>query len=103
MGLRFVALQDHYPALCGIAQDNDPVLCAMHTHRLIILRYVALRRIMSLRYVALRSRGSQFLNFNFLQFAIDGKNNSNTKVEKVFFLIFHVFLCGNEFLKIKNH
>jgi hypothetical protein len=38
--------------------------------------------------------------FNFLQLAIDGKNNSKAKVEKV--LYFHVFLCGNEFLKIKK-
>jgi hypothetical protein len=29
-----------------------------------------------------------FFIFNFLQFAIDGKNNSKTKVEKVFFFIF---------------
>jgi hypothetical protein len=29
-----------------------------------------------------------FWIFNFLQFAIDGKNNSKTKVEKVFFFIF---------------
>jgi hypothetical protein len=29
-----------------------------------------------------------FLIFNFLQFAIDGKNNSKTQVEKVFFFIF---------------
>jgi hypothetical protein len=53
------------------------------------------------------SRGSRFLDFfwifSFLQFAIDGKNNSKTKVEKVVFLYFHVFLCGNEFFKIKNH
>jgi hypothetical protein len=27
------------------------------------------------------------LSYNFLQFAIDGKNNSKTKVEKVFFFI----------------
>jgi hypothetical protein len=33
-------------------------------------------------------RGSRFLIFNFLQSAIDGKNNSKTKVEKVFFFIF---------------
>jgi hypothetical protein len=32
--------------------------------------------------------GSRFLSYNFLQFAIDGKNNSKTKVEKVFFFIF---------------
>jgi hypothetical protein len=36
----------------------------------------------------LRSRGSRFLSYNFLQFAIDGKNNSKTKVEKAFFFIF---------------
>jgi hypothetical protein len=29
-----------------------------------------------------------FRVFNFLQFAIDGENNSKTKVEKVFFFIF---------------
>jgi hypothetical protein len=29
-----------------------------------------------------------FWMFNFLQFAIDGKNNSKTKVEKVLFFIF---------------
>jgi hypothetical protein len=29
-----------------------------------------------------------FWIFNFLHFAIDGKNNSKTKVEKVFFFIF---------------
>jgi hypothetical protein len=34
------------------------------------------------------SRGSRFLSYNFLQFAIDGNNNSKTKVEKVFFFIF---------------
>jgi hypothetical protein len=34
------------------------------------------------------SRGSRFLIYNFLQFAIDGKNNSKTRVEKVFFFIF---------------
>jgi hypothetical protein len=33
----------------------------------------------------LPTRGSRFLIYNFLQFAIDGKNNSKTKVEKVFF------------------
>jgi hypothetical protein len=44
-----------------------------------------------------------FWIFNFQQFAIDGKNNSKTKVEKGVFLYFHVFLCGNEFFKTKNH
>jgi hypothetical protein len=34
------------------------------------------------------TRGSRFLSYNFLQLAIDGKNNSKTKVEKVFFFIF---------------
>jgi hypothetical protein len=33
-------------------------------------------------------RGSRFLSYNILQFAIDGKNNSKTEVEKVFFFIF---------------
>jgi hypothetical protein len=28
------------------------------------------------------------LSYNFLQFAIDGENNSKTKVEKVFFFMF---------------
>jgi hypothetical protein len=36
----------------------------------------------------LYSRGSRFLIYNFLQFTIGGKNNSKTKVEKVFFFIF---------------
>jgi hypothetical protein len=39
-------------------------------------------------YQYLYSRGSRFLSYNFLQFAIDGKNNSKTKVEKAFFFIF---------------
>jgi hypothetical protein len=34
------------------------------------------------------TRGSRFLSYNFLQSAIDGKNNSKTKVEKAFFFIF---------------
>jgi hypothetical protein len=33
-------------------------------------------------------RGSRFLIFHFLQLAIDGKNNSKTTEEKVFFFIF---------------
>jgi hypothetical protein len=37
---------------------------------------------------SLDSWGRRFLNYNFLQFAVDGKTNSNTKVEKVFFFIF---------------
>jgi hypothetical protein len=43
------------------------------------------------------SRGSRFLIFNFLQFAIDGKNNSKTKVEKVFFSIFMSFYVEMSF------
>jgi hypothetical protein len=39
-------------------------------------------------YCTVYTRGSRFLIYNFLQFAIDGKNNSKTKVEKVFFFIF---------------
>jgi hypothetical protein len=34
------------------------------------------------------NRGRRFLSYNFLQSAIDGKNNSKTKVEKAFFFIF---------------
>jgi hypothetical protein len=37
---------------------------------------------------SLHTRGSRFLSYNFLQSAIDGKNNSKTKVEKAFFFIF---------------
>jgi hypothetical protein len=33
-------------------------------------------------------RGSRFLSYDFLQFAIDGKNNFKTKVEKAVFFIF---------------
>jgi hypothetical protein len=43
------------------------------------------------------------LIFNFLQFAIDGKNNSKTKVEKVFFFIFMSSYAEMSFFKIKNH
>jgi hypothetical protein len=39
--------------------------------------------------------------FNFLQFAIYGKNNSKTKVEKVFFFIFMAFYAEMSFLKPK--
>jgi hypothetical protein len=42
-----------------------------------------------------------FWIFNFLQFAIDWKNNSKTKVERCF-SFFRIFLCGNELLQIKN-
>jgi hypothetical protein len=45
------------------------------------------------------SRGSRFLIYNFLQFAIDGKNNSKTKVEKVFFFIFMSSYAEISFLK----
>jgi hypothetical protein len=37
---------------------------------------------------SLDSRGSRFLCYNILQFAIDRKNNSKTKVQKAFFFIF---------------
>jgi hypothetical protein len=40
-----------------------------------------------------------FWIFNFLQFAIDGKN----KVEKVFFFIFMSSYAEMSFFKIKNH
>jgi hypothetical protein len=39
-------------------------------------------------YCTVYIRGSRFWSFNVLQFAIDGKNNSKTKVKKVFFFIF---------------
>jgi hypothetical protein len=45
------------------------------------------------------SKGSRFLIFNFLQFAIDGENNSKTKVEKVFFFIFMSSYAEMSFLK----
>jgi hypothetical protein len=47
------------------------------------------------------NRGSRFLNYNFLQFAIDGKNNSKTKVQKVFFFIFMSSYAEMRFLKHK--
>jgi hypothetical protein len=40
-----------------------------------------------------------FWIFNFLQFAIDRKNNSKTKVEKVFFFIFMSSYAEMSFLK----
>jgi hypothetical protein len=42
-----------------------------------------------------------FWIFNFLQFAIDEKNNSKTKVEKVFFFIFMSSYAEMSFLKQK--
>jgi hypothetical protein len=42
-----------------------------------------------------------FLDFHFLQFAIDGKNNSKTKVEKVFFFIFMSSYAEMSFSKQK--
>jgi hypothetical protein len=45
------------------------------------------------------SRGSWFLIYNFLQFAIDGKNNSKTKVDKVVFFIFMSSYAEMSFLK----
>jgi hypothetical protein len=49
----------------------------------------------------LHGRGSRFLIFNILQFAIDGKNNSKTKEEKVFFFIFMSSYAEMRFLKQK--
>jgi uncharacterized protein (UPF0333 family) len=40
-----------------------------------------------------------FWIFNFLQFAIDGKNNSKKKVQKVFFFIFMSSYAEMSFLK----
>jgi hypothetical protein len=42
-----------------------------------------------------------FWIFNFLHFAIDGKNNSKTKVEKVFFFIFMSSYAEMSLLKQK--
>jgi hypothetical protein len=42
-----------------------------------------------------------FWIFNFLHFAIDGKNNSKTKVEKVFFFISMSSYAEMSFLKQK--
>jgi hypothetical protein len=42
-----------------------------------------------------------FWIFNSLQFAIDGKNNSKTKVEKVFFFSFMSSYAEMSFLKQK--
>jgi hypothetical protein len=47
------------------------------------------------------NRGSRFLNHNFLQFVVDGKNNSTTKVEKAFFFIFMSSYAEMRFLKQK--
>jgi hypothetical protein len=44
-------------------------------------------------------RGSRFLIYNFIQFAIDGKNNSQTKIEKVFFFIFMSSYAEMSFFK----
>jgi hypothetical protein len=53
----------------------------------------------------LKTRGSRFWVFfwifNFLQFEIDGKNNSKTKEEKVFFFIFMSSFAEVSFLKQK--
>jgi hypothetical protein len=42
-----------------------------------------------------------FWIYKFLQFAIDGKNNSKTKVEKVFFFIFMSSYAEMRCLKFK--
>jgi hypothetical protein len=49
----------------------------------------------------LHNRGSRFLNYNFLQLAVDGKNNSKTKVEKAIFFIFISSYAEMRFLKQK--
>jgi hypothetical protein len=51
--------------------------------------------------LSLSIRGSRFLIYNFLQLAIDGKNNSKTKIEKVFFFIFMSSYAEMSFLKSK--
>jgi hypothetical protein len=43
-----------------------------------------------------------FWIFNFLQFTIDGKNNSKTKVAKVFFFIFMSSYAEMSFFKNKK-
>jgi hypothetical protein len=43
-----------------------------------------------------------FWIFNFLQFAIDGKNNCKTKVEKVFFFCFMSSYAEISFFKSLN-
>jgi hypothetical protein len=50
-------------------------------------------------YRRLNNRGSRFWSFNVLQFAIDGKNNSKTKVDKVFFFILMSSYAEMRFLK----
>jgi hypothetical protein len=52
-------------------------------------------------YSSMINRGSRFLNYNFLQFAVDGKNNSKSKVEKAFFFIFMSSYAEMHFLKQK--
>jgi hypothetical protein len=47
----------------------------------------------------LSNKGSRFLIYNFLQFAIDVENNSKTKVEKVFLFIFMSSYAEMSFLK----
>jgi hypothetical protein len=42
-----------------------------------------------------------FWILNFFHFAIDGKNSSKTKVEKVFFFIFMSSYAEMSFLKLK--
>jgi hypothetical protein len=59
------------------------VLLLVHKNHNILL-IVILKLSLRSMYI----RGSRFLSYNFLQFAIDGKNDSKTKVEKAFFFIF---------------
>jgi hypothetical protein len=60
-----------------------------------------LRALVQQLITRLLSRGSRFLNYNFLQFAVDGKNNSKTKVEKAFFFIFMSSYAEMRFIKQK--
>jgi hypothetical protein len=52
-------------------------------------------------FCKLYSRGSRFLIYNFLQCPIDGKNNSKTKIEKVFFFVFMSSYAEISFFKSK--
>jgi hypothetical protein len=56
---------------------------------------------MSSNVLILSIRGSQFLSYNFLQSAIDGENNSKTKVENAFSFIFMSSFSEMRFYKQK--
>jgi hypothetical protein len=75
----------------------------MHSYIIIYesfqLRYTVLKGIVSPDWGVGEVDFWIFWIFNFLQFAIDGKNNSKTKVEKVFFFIFMSSYAEMSFLK----